>query len=101
MNKLILSTVLATMIVSHASATTVLYPEKYCAEILSSNYNRSGGGVASFNVFEILCKDETGNYRAFVTSWKTKAPGWSSYERIFYDEVIELNPYNGEVLQAQ
>ena len=99
MNKLILSTVLSVMIAAPASAKTVLYPEKYCAEILSSEYS-TGGGDSSFNVFEILCKDTQGNYRAFVTSWTT-ASGWLGLGRVFYDEVIELQPYNGELLQPQ
>lgn len=99
MNKLILSTVLAAVIAAPASAKTLLYPEKHCAEILSSEYS-TGGGDTSFNMFEILCKDAQGNYRAFVTSWTT-ASGWLGLGRVFYDEVIELKPYNGEVLQAQ
>jgi hypothetical protein len=99
MNKLILSTVLATIIAAPASAATVFYPEKYCAEILSSEYS-TGGGDTAFNMFEILCKDAEGNYRTFVTSWAT-ASGWLGLGRIIYDEVIELKPYDGEVLQAQ
>jgi len=99
MNKLILSTVLAAVIAAPASAKPLLYPEKYCAEILSSEYS-TGGGDTSLNMFEILCKDAQGNYRAFVTSWTT-ASGWLGLGRVFYDEVIELKPYNGEVLKAQ
>lgn len=99
MNKLILSTVLAAMIAAPVSAATVFYPEKYCAEIVSSEYS-TGGGDSSFNMFEILCKDAQGNYRAFVTSWTT-ASGWLGLGRVFYDEVIELKPHNGELLQAQ
>lgn len=99
MNKLILPTVLAAMFVAPASATTVLYPEKYCSEILSSEYS-TGGGDSSFNMFEILCKDAQGNYRAFVTSWTT-ASGWLGLGRVFYDEVIELKPYNGDLLKAE
>lgn len=99
MNKLIVSTVLAAIIAAPASAKTVLYPEKYCSEILSSEYS-TGGGDSSFNMFEILCKDAQGNYRAFVTSWTT-ASGWLGLGRVIYDEVIELQPYNGELLQPQ
>jgi hypothetical protein len=99
MNKLILSTVLAAVIAAPASAKTILYPENHCAEILSSEYS-TGGGDTSFSMFEILCKDAQGNYRAFVTSWTT-ASGWFGLGRVFYDEVIELKPYNGKVLQAR
>ena len=99
MNKLILSTLLAVIIAAPVSAKTVLYPEKHCAEILSSEYS-TGGGDSSFNMFEILCKDASGNYRSFVTSWTT-ASGWLGLGRLIYDEVLELKPYNGEVLQAQ
>lgn len=97
MNKLILSTLFSVILAAPVSAKTVLYPEKHCAEILSSEYS-TGGGDSSFNMFEILCKDASGSYRTFVTSWAT-ASGWLG--RLIYDEVIELKPYNGEVLQAQ
>ncbi len=99
MNKLILSTLFAVIVAAPVSAKTILYPEKYCTEILSSEYS-TGGGDSSFNMFEVLCKDASGNYRAFVTSWAT-ASGWLGIGRLIYDEVIELKPYNGEVLQAQ
>lgn len=99
MNKLILVSLLASVIAAPVSAKTVLYPEKYCAEILSSEYS-SGGGDTAFNMFEILCKDSNGKYRTFVTSWTT-ASGWLGLGRVFYDEVIELQPYNGELLQPQ
>jgi hypothetical protein len=99
MNKLILSTVLAALIAAPVSAKTVFYPKEYCAEILSSEYS-TGGGDSSFNMFEILCKDAQGNYRTFVTSWTT-ASGWLGFGRVFYDEVIELKPYDGKTLVAE
>lgn len=98
MNKLILSTVLAAIIAAPVSAKTVYYPKEYCAEIVSSEYS-TGGGDSSFNMFEILCKDAAGNYRAFVTSWVT-ASGWLGLGRVVYDEVIELKPHDGKTLKA-
>ena len=99
MNKLIMSTVLAAVIAAPASAKTILYPKEYCAEILSSEYS-TGGGDSSFNMFEILCKDASGNYRAFVTSWSTVS-GFLGFGRISFDEVIELKPYDGKTLTAE
>lgn len=99
MNKLIAAAAFVSLAASPASAITVLYPEAHCAEILSSEYS-SGGGDTAFNMFEILCKDSNGNYRAFVTSWTT-ASGWLGLGRVFYDEVIELKPYNGDILKAE
>lgn len=99
MNKLILSTVLAAVIAAPASAKTVYYPKEYCTEILSSEYS-TGGGDSSFNMFEILCKDAKGNYRAFVTSWGTVS-GFLGLGRISFDEVIELKPYDGNILSAE
>lgn len=99
MNKLILSTILAAAIAAPVSAKTVLYPKEYCAEILSSEYS-TGGGDSSFNMFEILCKDASGKYRAFVTSWGTVS-GFLGIGRISFDEVIELKPYDGKTLTTE
>jgi hypothetical protein len=99
MNKLILSTVFAALIAAPASAKTVFYPKEYCAEILSSEYSTPGGD-SSFNMFEILCKDASGNYRTFVASWGTVS-GFLGLGRVAFDEVIELKPYDGKTLTAE
>lgn len=93
MNKLLIATVLF-FTATAASAKTLYYPEKYCSEILSSEYS-TGGGDTAIEMFEILCKDSEGNYRAFVTSWGSAA-GYFGFGRVFHEQVITLLPYDGE-----
>lgn len=82
-----------------AAARDVFYPERYCAEIVSSEYS-TGGGDSSFEMFEILCRDAQGNYRAFITSWASVA-GFFGLGRVAHETQINLIPHSGEELITQ
>ena len=86
------------MFASSASALTVNYPEKACAEIVSQEYS-TGGGNTAFQMLEILCKDSNGNYTGFVTSWGSVG-GFFGVGRLTYPEVLNYKPYNGNTLSV-
>lgn len=98
MKQLLLATALVFAGTS-AFAKTVYYPEKYCAEIVSSEYS-TGGGDSAFELFEILCKSADGKYTSFITSW-TSVAGFFGMGRVAHEEVINLVPYDGATLKAE
>lgn len=98
MKKIILASVLA-MTATSAYAWTVYYPKGVCAEIVSSEYSTAGGDSA-IQLYEIMCKDANGKYTTFVTDWSS-ASSFFGLGRVFYEEVIELVPYDGDKLQSE
>lgn len=79
-----------------ADMKTVMYPEKYCAEILSQEYS-SGGGDTMWQYLEILCRDENGEYRGFVASWGS-VTGAFGFGRMSIPDGFRYVPYDGEEL---
>lgn len=98
MKKIILASVLA-MTATSAYARTVYYPKDACAEIVSSEYSTASGDSA-IQLYEIMCKDANGKYTTFVTDWSS-ASSFFGLGRVFYEEVIELVPYDGDKLQSE
>lgn len=81
-----------------ALGKTVYYPRESCAEIVSSEYS-TGNGNSSLELFEILCKSDTGIYTSFITSWSSAA-GLIGWGRVFHEERFDFVPYNGNKLKV-
>lgn len=97
--KNVMTAAILVMMASTANARTVYYPAAACAEIVSAEYSTAGGDSA-IQLYEILCKDSNGKYTTFVTDWSS-ASSFFGLGRIFYEDVINLVPYDGDKLQAE
>lgn len=73
-----------------AETMTVVYPAKLCTEIVGSDFS-SPGGDSSRYTFELMCKDETGAYRIFMTNWMTGS-SFLGFSRAATPDVIRLVP---------
>lgn len=82
-----------------AEARNVYYPKDACNEIVSAEYSTAGGDSA-IQLYEILCKDSSGNYTTFVTDWSS-ASSFFGLGRVFYENQINLIPYDGENMTSE
>ena len=98
--KTFMVTVAATMAMfaTTATAKTVYYPKHACAEIVSQEYS-TGGGDKTFQILEILCKDENGKYTGFVATWGSAA-GFFGMGRIASEKRFDYVPYDGNALKV-
>jgi hypothetical protein len=98
MKKIILTSVFV-LAATVVNAKTIYYPKDACAEITSAEYSTAGGD-SSIQLYQILCKDANGKYTTFVTGWSS-ASSFFGLGRVFYEEQIDLVPYDGNLLQAE
>jgi hypothetical protein len=82
-----------------AEGETINYPRAACTEIVSSDFS-APGGESSVNIYEILCKDSSGKYTTFTTTWQT-AGSFFGLGRYTSPERIDLVPYDGNVLSIE
>lgn len=80
-----------------ANAFTVKYPEKDCAEIVSSDFSAPGTDSAYY-LYEIMCKDTNGKYTTFINMW-VSGSSFFGFGRATSPERIDLVPYDGNVLE--
>lgn len=84
---------------SGVSAETVYYPKDKCTEILSVEVS-TGNGDSAVNQVDVLCKDASGNYTAYVGSW-TNVAGLFGLGRMSTPEVMTFVPYDGNTVTVE
>ena len=94
-----LITAVAVIFAAPAYAETVYYPKDKCAEILSVEVS-TGNGDSMINQIDVLCKDASGNYTAYVGSW-TNAAGLFGWGRVNAPDVFNFVPYDGNKVEVQ
>jgi hypothetical protein len=80
-----------------ADAFTVKYPQKECAEIVSSDFSAPGSDSAYY-LYEIMCKDSSGKYTTFVNMWASGS-SFFGFGRASSLDRIDLVPYDGNILE--
>jgi hypothetical protein len=89
-----------TLLASAALADTleILYPRTACTTIVGTDLSAPGGDSARY-LFEMLCKDEAGQHRVFVTSWATTT-AFFGFSRAGVPTTLLLTPANVPTLQV-
>ena len=73
-----------------ANTMTVLYPEEPCSEILAADFSSPGSDSARYTL-ELLCRDDAGKVRMFMTNWMTGA-AFLGFSRASVPDQIDFVP---------
>lgn len=89
MKNIIATTALSLLLAqaAHAAETvTIEYPEE-CIQILGSDFSAPSTD-SSFYLFELHCKDATGNHKVYLASWQTGGSFFGFGRALHPDEIV-------------